>query len=94
MCEEALRGQPVGVFAGVGLPEQAYLLGSRSMPSKFAVMGSYPSVIANRVSGSFDWTGPSVTIVSGAQGGGGVGMQCSGYRTGDHCGLLGFCLTA
>ncbi|WP_067648459.1 polyketide synthase Pks13 [Nocardia harenae] len=67
-----LRGTPVGVFIGSSSNDfqliAALGLGAEKDPNvpasadAYAIMGSVSSIIANRVSYFFDFTGPSVTI--------------------------------
>ncbi|MCP2163163.1 type I polyketide synthase [Goodfellowiella coeruleoviolacea] len=61
----SLRGQPVGVFAGVAADGYAHLLRESPARSSYAAAGVSRSMIANRVSHVLATRGPSITVDTG-----------------------------
>ena len=52
-----------GVFAGVmAIDYQQNLTGPDALPDGYACLGSYAALLANRVSHTFGWSGPSCTV--------------------------------
>ena len=58
-----LRGEAVGVFMGSTTNDYAMLMASDpSAAHPYALTGSSPSILANRISYAFDFRGPSITM--------------------------------
>ena len=58
-----LRGESVGVFVGATTNDYAMLMASDpSTAHPYALTGSSPSILANRISYAFDFRGPSITM--------------------------------
>ncbi|MFY9821490.1 MAG: beta-ketoacyl synthase N-terminal-like domain-containing protein, partial [Thermoanaerobaculia bacterium] len=60
---EALEGRPVGVFAGLRRGDFESLLDRRAAPpSRAALLGNDPSMLASRLAFRMNLTGPSLTV--------------------------------
>ncbi len=61
-CPSLLGGRAIGVFAGAQLNEYKQLIGDRTNGNARAAIGNAHTMLANRVSGWFNFLGPSQTI--------------------------------
>ncbi|MGW2421091.1 amino acid adenylation domain-containing protein [Streptomyces sp. NPDC001709] len=63
-----LAGTPVGVFAAACSYDYREQLVDRDAADGYATVGTFPAFLANRISHTYDFTGPSITIDTACSG--------------------------
>ncbi|MFE5518632.1 amino acid adenylation domain-containing protein [Streptomyces virginiae] len=63
-----LAGTPVGVFAAACSYDYREQLVERDAADGYATVGTFPAFLANRISHTYDFTGPSITVDTACSG--------------------------